>query len=397
MINLENDAPTGVPLFRLAFRPFFLAAGIYAVLAVSVWMAVTAFDTSLVADVLPPAIWHAHEMLYGYALAVVAGFLLTAIKNWTGRQTIRGRALFLLFTLWLVPRLVSLSNLEYAIQVMAIFDIAFMCMLVTAAAMPVIKAKQYSQTGIISKLVLMLISNLLFYLGALGLIADGVRWGLYSGLYILIALLLVMARRVIPFFIEKGTDSGVIVRNWRWIDSTSLVLLLLLWILDVFTAFQLVASVIAMLLFAVHVIRMTGWYTGDIWTRPLLWVLYLAYTSIVVGFLLKGLEYWLAISPFLSVHAFAYGGIGVMTVGMMSRVTLGHTGRNVAEPPPVLFWCFALLLAGTVVRVLFPLLENDLYTYWIGLAQILWITSFLVFIVVYAPMLVAPRIDGRDG
>ena len=86
-----------------------------------------------------------------------------------------------------------------------------------------------------------------------------------------------------------------------------------------------------------------------------------------------------------------------MTLGMMSRVILGHTGRDVSEPPPILFWCFVLLLSGAVVRVLFPLLDNDLYVYWIGLSQMLWIASFLIFLVVYAPMLISPRIDGRDG
>jgi uncharacterized protein involved in response to NO len=397
MINPEKDVATGIPLFRLAFRPFFLGAGFYSVVVVSVWMAVTVFDTSFVVDVWPPAIWHAHEMLFGYGLAVVAGFLLTAIKNWTGVQTIRGASLLLLFSLWAIARGIPLIDIDHAIELMAVFDVLFMLMFITAAAIPVIKVKQYSQTGIISKLVLLLISNLLFYLGALGLVADGVRWGLYSGLYMLIALVLVMGRRVIPFFIEKGTDSDVIVRNWKWLDITSLVLLLLLWVIDVFSEYRFIVSLIAALLFIVHVIRMIGWYTSAIWNKPLLWVLYLAYLSIVTGFLLKSLEYWLVISPFLSVHAFAYGGIGVMTLGMMSRVTLGHTGRNVSEPPAVLFWCFVLLLAGAVVRVVFPLFNNGLYVYWIGLSQILWIASFVVFLVVYTPMLVTPRIDGRDG
>jgi uncharacterized protein involved in response to NO len=397
MINLEKDVATGIPLLRLAFRPFFLGAGFYAVVAVSVWMAMTAFDRSFVVDVWPPVIWHAHEMLFGYGLAVVAGFLLTAIKNWTGEQTVRGPWLLLLFSLWAVARVMPLIEIDHAVQLMAVFDILFMLMFITVATIPVIKVKQYAQTGIISKLVLLLISNLLFYFGALGLVADGVRWGLYSGLYMLIALVLVMGRRVIPFFIEKGTDSGVIVRNWQWIDITSLVLLLLLWVFDVFTEYRLTVSLVAALLCAVHVIRMIGWYTVAIWNRPLLWVLYLAYLSIVSGFLLKSLEYSLAISPFLSVHAFAYGGIGVMTLGMMSRVTLGHTGRSVSEPPSLLFWCFVMLLAGTVVRVVFPLCNNELYVYWIGLSQILWIASFAVFLLVYTPMLITPRIDGRDG
>ena len=155
---------------------------------------------------MPPAIWHAHEMLFGYAMAVIAGFLLTAIKNWTGQQTIRGQGLLLMFTLWLLARMLSLSAAAIPLAVMAMFDLLFMLMLVAATAYPVLKVKQYAQLGIISKLVLLLFSNALFYLGATGLIEEGVRWGLYSGLYMILALLLVMARRVIPFFIEKGTD-----------------------------------------------------------------------------------------------------------------------------------------------------------------------------------------------
>jgi uncharacterized protein involved in response to NO len=398
MLNIdEKHRASGMTLFRMGFRPFFLGAAIYSVLSVSAWMMTTTFDMSLVSEEWPPVIWHAHEMLFGYAVAVVAGFLLTAIRNWTGEQTIRGPWLLLLFTLWMTARVIPLIDIDHSIKLMAVFDVLFMLVFITVAAIPVIKVKQFSQMGILSKLVLLLISNLLFYLGALGLVADGVRWGLYSGLYMLIALVLVMARRVIPFFIEKGTNKGVVVRNWKWVDVTSLVLLLLLWICDVFTVYDLLVSLIAILLFVVHIIRMTGWHTVDIWNRPLLWVLYLAYASIVSGFLLKSLEYWLAISPFLSVHAFAYGGIGLMTLGMMSRVILGHTGRNILEPPPVLFWCFVLLLAGTVVRVVFPLFNNDLYVYWISLSQILWIASFVVFLVVYTPMLITPRIDGRDG
>lgn len=213
----------------------------------------------------------------------------------------------------------------------------------------------------------------------------------------ILALLLVMARRVIPFFIEKGTDDTVVVQNWQWIDRTSLVLLLLLWIIDVFTSYQAAAALIAAALFVVHVVRMYGWYTNSLWNKPLLWVLFVAYGFVVCGFLLKAAELWFAVLPLLYVHAFAYGGIGMMTIGMMSRVILGHTGRDVLHPPAILNLCFALLVAGAIVRVLFPLLAAGQYQVWIALSQLGWIAAFLVFIFVYAPMLLAPRIDGRDG
>jgi uncharacterized protein involved in response to NO len=398
MLNIqEKQTPRGLPLLRLGFRPFFLGAGVYGLVAVTLWAFIYGYDFNPALMGLTPTVWHAHEMLFGYALAVVAGFLLTAIKNWTGQQTIRGPGLLLMFVLWLTARLLSLNAVDVSLMVMAVFDLSFMLMLVVTTAAPVFRVKQYAQLGIVSKVMLMFLSNGLFYLGALGLLEEGIQWGLYSGLYMIMALLLVMARRVIPFFIEKGTDSGVKVKNWKWVDNTSLVLLLMLWIADVFTHFKTAASLLAAALFVVHVIRLSGWYTHGLWTKPLLWVLYVAYMFIVIGFMLKADELWFTLMPFLYVHAFAYGGIGIMTIGMMSRVILGHTGRNVFEPPAILSWCFALMTCGAVVRVLFPLFGMDQYDLWIAASQLLWIAAFLLFIVVYMPMLLKTRLDGRDG
>ena len=397
MINLEKEAAHGIPLFRLAFRPFFLGAGMFAVAAMFIWMIVYVYGVTFNFSGMLPKTWHAHEMIFGYAMAVIAGFLLTAIKNWTGQQTLRGPGLVVLFLLWLLARAMPLTGMNIPLAVLAVIDMLFMILLVFAAIMPVLKAKQYKQLGVVSKLVLLALSNLLFYLGVGGIIEDGIRWGLYSGLYMIIALVFVMARRVIPFFIEKGIGGHAEIKNRLWVDISSLVFLVVLWIMDVFTNQEAAVSAVAVILTALHVIRMAGWYTGQIWSKPLLWVLYIAYGSFVAGFALKAAEFWFGLSPSLSVHAFAYGGIGVMTIGMMSRVILGHTGRNVFEPPPILFWCFTLLACGALVRVVFPLFNMSFYMYWIGISQLLWITAFVMFLVVYAPMLWSSRIDGRDG
>ena len=397
MINLEKEIPTGLPLFRLGFRPFFLGAAIFAVVLVFVWMRVYFHGVELDFYGMTPTTWHAHEMIFGYAMAVIAGFLLTAIKNWTGRQTLRGPGLAILFLLWLLARLVPLTGLNVPLAVWAMIDLLFMLLLVIAATIPVLKVKQYSQLGIVSKLVLLMLSNALFYLGAAGVIEQGERWGLYSGIYMVIALVLVMARRVIPFFIEKGVEGRVEIKNRRWVDTSSLVLLLGLWITDVFTSQELMVSIIAGMLTILHLVRMAGWYVALIWRKPLLWVLYLAYGFIVAGFALTAAESWYGLFPGLAMHAYAYGGIGVMTLGMMSRVILGHTGRNVFEPPKSFSWCFVLLVAGAMFRVVFPLFNMDMYSYWIGLSQLLWVAAFTVFIVITAPMLLKTRVDGRDG
>jgi uncharacterized protein involved in response to NO len=397
MINLEKEVVTGIPLFRLAFRPFFLGAGIFSVVSIFIWMIVYIHGINFNFSGMSPTTWHAHEMIFGYAMAVIAGFMLTAIKNWTGQQTLRGPGLVVLFALWVLARTIPLTGVDVPLAVLAIIDLLFMLLLVIAAILPVLKVKQYKQLGVVSKLVLLMLSNMLFYLGVGGIIEDGARWGLYSGIYMVIALVFVMARRVIPFFIEKGIDGQAEIKNRLWVDLSSLVLLIALWIMDVFTNLEIAVSAVAGILAALHIIRMAGWYTGQIWSKPLLWVLYIAYGSLVAGFAFKAAEYWFDLSPNISVHAFAYGGIGVMTMGMMSRVILGHSGRNVFEPPAILFWCFTLLVCGAVFRVIFPLISMNYYIYWIGISQLLWIAAFMIFLVVYAPMLWSTRIDGRDG
>ena len=128
-----------------------------------------------------------------------------------------------------------------------------------------------------------------------------------------------------------------------------------------------------------------------------MWILVVAYVFIILGFALKALSITSGFSPFLSVHAFAAGGIGLLTIGMMSRVSLGHTGRSVFQPPAIVFWSFAVLLLGVIVRVIFPLFNMDLYIYWIGISQALWMIAFAIFVFVYAPMLLSERVDGRDG
>jgi uncharacterized protein involved in response to NO len=397
MIIPEYESAYGLPLFRLGFRPFFLGAGLFAVIAVIVWAGVYNYGLDMHLSGYSARIWHAHEMIFGYAMAVISGFLLTGIKNWTGLQTLRGGGLALLFALWAAARIVPLTGLHAPVALTAALDLSFMVLVMIAAAIPVLKARQFNQIGIISKLILLLLSNVMFYLGVLGIVEQGVQWGLYSGLYMVLALVFVMGRRVIPFFIEKGVDKPVVLVNRAWLDISSLVLLLVLWVADVFSPYALLVSLVSAVLVVLHVIRMIGWYSRQIWSKPLLWVLFVGYGSLVAGFALKAAQCCFDISPLLAVHAFAYGGIGVITLGMMSRVILGHTGRNVFEPPAVLLWCFALLVAGAIVRVLLPLIALNMYSDWIFLSQLLWILAFTVFLVVFAPMLLSARVDGRDG
>ncbi|MCW8827319.1 MAG: NnrS family protein, partial [Gammaproteobacteria bacterium] len=268
---------------------------------------------------------------------------------------------------------------------------------VAGVSHPIVKAKQWSQAGLIAKLVLLLVANILFYLGVTGVLENGYHIGLYLGLYLILAIIFEMGRRVIGFFIERGVDQPASLKNWRWVDLSSMVLLLLFTLFDLFLSFPNITALLALGLTVVHSVRLFGWYTPGIWQKPLLWSLYIAYIFIVFGFALKAATVWFGISYLLAVHAFTVGGIGMITLGMMSRVALGHTGRSVFEPPKAVSAIFALLLVAAVVRVILPMLSLGDYATLMLVSQVLWIAAFALFTLIYAPMLFTRRIDGGPG
>jgi uncharacterized protein involved in response to NO len=395
-IQQPGQKPNPFALFNLGFRPFFLFAALFSIVSMSAWMAIYLGWTTPSVTKLAPQQWHAHEMIFGYAMAVVAGFLLTAVRNWTNIPTLTGATLALLLATWLSARVLMLLAPNQLIPIF-ILDVGFNLALAVAIAIPLIQAKQMKQLGIVSKIVLLGVANALFYLGALGLLDHGVRWGLYSGLYLILSLIFVMARRVVPFFIERGVGYPVQLTNRTWVDRSSLVLLLLFWIVDVFLEQAVLAGVLAAGLFVVHVVRLADWHTPGVWKKPLLWVLFLGYGGAISGFLLKALTPVVPLSPYLAVHAFAVGGIGLMTVGMMARVALGHTGRSIQEPPKVLAPIFFLLAGAFVVRVLLPMFDAAHYVLWVGVSQALWLAAFGLLAAICAPILIKARVDGQPG
>ena len=399
-----TEPSTPIPryaLWQLGFRPFFFAASLFAVLGTMLWTALYSFHWVGLPASYPAMTWHAHEMIFAYALAVIAGFLLTAVKNWTGIATLQGYGLAALVSVWLLARCLPFTGLPLIWTALA--DLSFLVGLFSAVARPIVLAKQWKQVGILAKVALLTLANSLFYLGLLGYWPLGLVLGLYLSFYLVIALILTMGRRVIPFFIEKGIGVPFAARNYPWLDRASLVLFLAFALLDLAamsTGNQLgiyLVATLAVLQVVLHSIRLRGWYHPLIWKKPLLWVLYLAYAWLVLGFLLKFLSLMGNISPWLAVHAFAYGGIGMMTLGMMARVSLGHTGRDVANPPAILFVLFAVLALGTLFRVFLVWWLPDAQAIWILAAQYLWTTAFAGLVWVYAPMWWSARVDGRPG
>ena len=169
-------------VFNLGFRIFFLAAGIFSIISMALWAVLYQYPLTLEFNTFSSSQWHAHEMIYGYALAVIAGFLLTAVKNWTGQQTPQGVSLFIIFSLWLIARLLFLFGSTY-MSFAAFFDISFLLSVTIAVAIPIFKVKQWKHLAILSQLILLLIFNVVFYLGVFGIIEQGVYLGTYAGIY----------------------------------------------------------------------------------------------------------------------------------------------------------------------------------------------------------------------
>ncbi|MDM8559209.1 NnrS family protein [Candidatus Parabeggiatoa sp. HSG14] len=398
LLNIEPQKNVGKFAFlHLGFRPFFVGASSFAFLAMLVWMGIYTFEWFTPFSHFSPMTWHAHEMIFGYSIAVVAGFLLTAVKNWTRIQTLHGYPLLFLFLLWLVARLLPFFGDIVPLSIIATIDNLFILLLSLFIFLPLLKVRDKKSIALASLLLLLLISNIVFYCGLYGLLSNGIYYGLYAGLYLILSFIFVMGRRVIPFFIEKGVGYPIQVKNWQWVDKSHLIVFWAFAIVDLVNFNPYLTATFAGLSFLIHGLRLVGWFTRGLWKKPLLWILYVGYAFIVIGFMLKVLVVISGLSVYLAVHAFAFGGIGMITIGMMARVSLGHTGRNIFNPPRSLFWIFALLLCGSVVRVIFPLIDNSFYLLWIAFSQFFWIFAFGWFFYIYFPILIYPRTDGHYG
>ena len=380
-------------LFALGFRPFFLFAAFSAFSLITLWL----YELSgklTISGYYAPAGWHAHEMLFGYTVAVIAGFLLTAAGNWTGMKMINGWRLVLLSIVFLLGRFAPfIPNLPH--WVIAAFDLSFLPLVALLIAIPVIKVKQWSNFVFVPLLLTMAAANLMVHLSALGVIDSSTVTGSRLMIYLVILLIVIMGGRVIPFFTERGVN-GVTTKKWTWIERLSSLSVLLIVIAEVFFTDNVIIGYIAMFAAATNLIRVAGWYSNKIWRVPLVWILQVAYLWIVIGFVIKGWVIFHINESLFAYHAFTVGGIGIMTLGMMARVSIGHTGREMILNSWMVL-AFILINIAAVTRVFVPMLMPKLYLFFIQFSGWLWVSAFVIFFIVYTPMWIRPRVDGRPG
>ena len=388
----QGKLNNGLTFLALGFRPFFLLAGLSALLLMGAWLAVLLGRLAAPAY-YGPVVWHGHEMLFGYSAAVIAGFLLTATKNWTGIQTLRYWPLGGLALLWLLGRV--LPWMVPGGWWLALLDGLFLPLLALALAFPLFRSRQRHNIPFVFLLLLMAVANALVHLELLGLWDGGVAQGNTLGMGMILTLLVVMGGRVIPFFIERGLP-GATVRKWAWIERLSLPVLLAYVAVQLLWPMSLWAAAITLFAALVHGWRLLGWHQGGIWRVPLLWVLWLGYGFVALGLGVQALGSVGLVSPILSLHLLSVGGIGVLTLGMMARVALGHSGRAM-QSQPLINLAFAMMVLAAIVRGLMPLLWPELYLWWLKLSGLLWMSAALAFLWVYLPILCRPRADGQPG
>jgi uncharacterized protein involved in response to NO len=377
------------------FRPFFLLAAVYAVIALPAWLLVFAKGLDP-ATYLGPMYWHAHEMVFGFTVAVIAGFLLTAVANWTGRETAAGLPLALLALLWVLGRIAILRGDALPAPLSAIVDLAFLPALALTCARPMLKSKNARNYPFLAVLLALSLSNLGVHLGALGIAPQWLRLGNLVAIDVIVLLIVLITGRVIPMFTRNATR-GTSIRSLPWLDRVGAASVALLALADALALDARIAGGLAALGGLAVLGRSVLWGAHLTRGQPLLWVLHIGHAFVPLGLLLRALSVVSQAVPSSgALHALTAGAIGVLTLGMMTRVGLGHTGRMLAVPRSIAM-AFALVIAGAVFRVVGAWLPVTMYLWVMIAAGLLWTFGFAMYTVIYAPALLSPRVDGRPG
>jgi len=388
-----------LPLLRQAFRPMFLFGAAFSAIAMLLWGLILAGQLNIqpVGQVL---FWHSHEMLFGFACAIVIGFLLTAVQNWTALRAPHGKSLLLLTLLWLSGRLLLLFGQGLPLWLVAAVDLSFLPLAAWLLAKPLLAVKQYRNLFFVPVLLLLTTCNLIMYLGLFLGRYDLQQLGSLNAIWLITLLMAIVGGRVIPMFTANGTKTPK-VEALLWLDRAALGSLWLIFVLHFFSLAPLLPSSLlsglfafSALLTAIRCVRWKIWLTFKV---SLLWSLHLAYWFIPLGLALFALRYaGFAVSQSIALHALTAGAMGSMILSMMARVSLGHSGR-LLQPKQIMGWAFLLVaLAGISRTLLIWLLPAHTFSLlWLGI--VCWVLAYACYVLVYFPVLTTPRADGRPG
>ncbi len=394
LLHIEDPAARprarGFALWALGFRPFYLLAAALAVLSVPLWA--LQFAGLLEHAFLRGPVWHAHEMLFGYTLAVVVGFLFTAGQNWSGRPTPKGRALMALALLWLAGRVLVLTPCGVAA---AVVNVAFPLAAAVGLARALVPAGNRRNYFFVGLLGVMALAQAAVHAVQLGWLQLPAAVGLTLGLDVVLFIMAVMGGRVIPMFTNNGVP-GTQAQRLPRLEQLALGSVLALLAADALGLRGLPLAALLAVAAAAHSARLALWQPWRTLRTPLVWVLHAAYLWIALHLVLRALAEAgvLAASP--ATHALTTGAIGLLTLGMMTRTARGHTGQLLRADR----WdtaSYVAVLAAAVLRVGGPLLDARLLLPAVLVSALLWSAGFAIYFWRYAPLLLRPRADGKPG
>lgn len=390
----RNKALAITPVLRLAFRPFFLGGSLLALVVVPLWL--IALDGGLGWQ---PAggwlAWHRHELLFGFGLAIVGGFLLTAVQTWTGQPGLSGKPLAALVLVWLAGRIAWLADLP--LPLLVVLELGFPLLLAWLMGRTLWRARQRRNYPLVALLLLLSGVDAIALAGMLTGNDGWQRQGVFGGLWLVAAMMGLIGGRVIPFFTQRGLGRTEAVKPWPWLDwllpgVSALVALLYA------TGPALLPSLGIGVLFTGlalgHGIRLARWQDRRLWRVPLLWSLHLAYAWLVPACLGMGLwHFGVALNPSLAVHCLTVGAMAGLILAMIARVSLGHTGRPL-QPPAGMALAFVLVNVAGLARVFLVPWNTHAG---LGLAALCWALAFALFVRGYGAMLMRGRVDGQPG
>jgi uncharacterized protein involved in response to NO len=393
LISIADPAPAaapGTPLLRLGFRPFYLLAAAFAAIAIPLWLLQWSGQLAPHAS-MPALLWHAHEMIFGFAAAVITGFLFTAVRNWTGQPTPQGAALAGFSLLWLAGRVAPwLLAANWA----ALIDLSFLPAVALALALPLWRSGNRRNYFVPLLLLGLAAINAWFYRAAS--LGDPLK-PLTAALGLITVLETVIAGRVVPMF-TRNAVAGVRQFRLEWLERVIAPLTAIAFVAIIALPQHALTAVLAATAALLHGLRLWGW--GALATRhkPMLWVLHLAYCWLVAGFAGAALAA-LGLLPWLAVlHMFGVGAMGGLMTGMMTRTALGHTGRmlTVGRLEIIAYACLPIAALLRVLPLLLPVLAAH-YQVWMFASATCWSTAFIAYLIKYTPWLTQPRIDNKPG
>ena len=377
------------PVLGYGFRPFFILAALYSIASLLIWAGFYAGYVAPPLFMLDPVSWHAHEMIYGYTMAIVAGFLLTAVANWTDCTPVSGLHLLGLCLLWLAGRVVMNFDLGFPDVAVLVFEGAFILALALSLSIPLFKTWDKRNFVFLVLLSILLACDMVFLI-------TKEKASLYVAVMIIVTMISLIGGRIIPAFTvdalqERGEEAHETPQGK--LDVLAILSLVLIILALVFVKQEkAILAGTAFLATIIHALRLRRYHTLRILNDPMVWILHIGYSWVILGLFLTGISA-LGFLPFsIALHAFTAGAIGSMTIGMMCRVTLGHTGRDkIATNLTTL--SFFLMQGAAVIRVFGLMIAPDYSKEWIIGSATLWVLCFALYILIYAPMLWKPDLD----